>query len=167
MTQHNVPSHLLLRKQDLVFFYHKKGTAAGMDWINCNLCCRQPGDDRERTFTLSSCGHIFCDLCLARAKYLKDFTLQPRRRYLRGVEEQGGHVACAPLPDLPPSLETSHQTLRQQSIESPGSPVVAGGRSPCAVLSTTPSPEDHWHNPLGPCSLKCAQRRGSASQTEA
>ncbi|XP_045125371.1 probable E3 SUMO-protein ligase RNF212 isoform X2 [Portunus trituberculatus] len=39
-----------------------------MDWINCNLCCRQPGDDRERTFTLSSCGHIFCDLCLARVE---------------------------------------------------------------------------------------------------
>ncbi|XP_063846508.1 RING finger protein 212B-like isoform X2 [Scylla paramamosain] len=59
MTQHNVPLHLLLRKL---------GSAAGMDWINCNLCCRQPGDDRERTFTLSSCGHIFCDLCLARVE---------------------------------------------------------------------------------------------------
>ncbi|XP_045608706.1 E3 ubiquitin-protein ligase RNF212B isoform X2 [Procambarus clarkii] len=35
-----------------------------MDWINCNSCCRQPGDEKERTFVLTSCGHIFCDLCL-------------------------------------------------------------------------------------------------------
>ncbi|XP_069950842.1 E3 ubiquitin-protein ligase RNF212B isoform X2 [Cherax quadricarinatus] len=39
-----------------------------MDWINCNTCCRQPGDEKERIFTLTSCGHIFCDVCLAQAE---------------------------------------------------------------------------------------------------
>ncbi|XP_050696162.1 RING finger protein 212B-like isoform X1 [Eriocheir sinensis] len=60
-----------VRKLDLIFYYREEeeeGGIANMDWINCNLCCRQPGDERERTFTLSSCGHIFCDLCLARVE---------------------------------------------------------------------------------------------------
>ncbi|XP_076034824.1 vilya [Oratosquilla oratoria] len=39
-----------------------------MDWINCNICCRQPGDNKDRTFMLSSCGHLFCDICLSKAE---------------------------------------------------------------------------------------------------
>ena len=39
-----------------------------MDWINCNSCCRQPGDERERKFMLTNCGHIFCDICLSQGK---------------------------------------------------------------------------------------------------
>ncbi|XP_068243494.1 RING finger protein 212B-like isoform X2 [Palaemon carinicauda] len=38
-----------------------------MDWINCNTCCRQPGDEKERKFVLSNCGHLFCDICLMQA----------------------------------------------------------------------------------------------------
>lgn len=48
-----------------LLYYFREINNISMDWINCNSCCRQPGDERERTFALSSCGHIFCDLCLA------------------------------------------------------------------------------------------------------
>ncbi|KAL7646302.1 UNVERIFIED_CONTAM: hypothetical protein RMT77_003211 [Armadillidium vulgare] len=39
-----------------------------MDWINCNVCCRQPCDEKERLFSITSCGHILCDLCLSKAE---------------------------------------------------------------------------------------------------
>lgn len=55
-----------------VFFYYEKKNNSSMDWINCNSCCRQPGDEKERTFCLTSCGHIFCDKCLSQGiKILK------------------------------------------------------------------------------------------------
>ncbi|KAK2181345.1 hypothetical protein NP493_403g06015 [Ridgeia piscesae] len=32
------------------------------DWVHCNLCFKQPGG--ERKFSLTNCGHIYCEECL-------------------------------------------------------------------------------------------------------
>ncbi|XP_066979895.1 probable E3 SUMO-protein ligase RNF212 isoform X2 [Macrobrachium rosenbergii] len=55
---------LRVRRAEFILYNNELPT---MDWINCNTCCRQPGDERERKFVLSSCGHIFCDVCLMQA----------------------------------------------------------------------------------------------------
>ena len=31
------------------------------DWLHCNTCFKQPGDGR--TYYLTTCGHIYCELC--------------------------------------------------------------------------------------------------------
>ncbi|CAL4059760.1 unnamed protein product, partial [Meganyctiphanes norvegica] len=53
---------LLLRRLEVC--YEKKGDSR-MDWVNCNTCCRQPGDEPNCQFKLTSCGHFFCEICLA------------------------------------------------------------------------------------------------------
>ncbi|XP_071525633.1 uncharacterized protein vilya isoform X2 [Panulirus ornatus] len=65
--QHPFPCRFYLRKLELLYYFQEINDI-NMDWINCNSCCRQPGDESERTFALTSCGHIFCDLCLAQAE---------------------------------------------------------------------------------------------------
>ena len=36
------------------------------DWVHCNICFHQPGDGCK--FSLTSCGHIFCDKCVLKGK---------------------------------------------------------------------------------------------------
>jgi len=36
------------------------------DWVHCNLCFKQPGG--ERKFSLTNCGHIYCEECLPSGK---------------------------------------------------------------------------------------------------
>ncbi|XP_037802927.1 RING finger protein 212B-like [Penaeus monodon] len=64
-----VRSRLILGKIE-IYLYRiiNVGIPFAMDWINCNSCCRQPGDEKERTFVLTSCGHIFCDVCLSQVE---------------------------------------------------------------------------------------------------
>ena len=33
-----------------------------MDWIHCNICYSQPGEDGKQ-YLLTSCGHIYCTIC--------------------------------------------------------------------------------------------------------
>ena len=35
-----------------------------MDWIHCNACSYQPSSEKGRKFLLTSCGHIYCNLCV-------------------------------------------------------------------------------------------------------
>jgi hypothetical protein len=35
-----------------------------MDWIHCNACCYQPSSEKRRKFLLTSCGHIYCNICV-------------------------------------------------------------------------------------------------------
>ncbi len=37
-----------------------------MDWINCSSCFNQPGSGRK--FHLTSCGHIYCEVCIVDSK---------------------------------------------------------------------------------------------------
>ena len=37
-----------------------------MDWINCSSCFNQPGNGIK--FHLTSCGHIFCEVCIVESK---------------------------------------------------------------------------------------------------
>ncbi|KAK4297800.1 hypothetical protein Pmani_029804 [Petrolisthes manimaculis] len=59
---------IYFRKLEWVLYWSEESEEdiTEMDWINCNSCCRQPGDEKDRTFVLTSCGHIFCDLCLTK-----------------------------------------------------------------------------------------------------
>lgn len=35
-----------------------------MDWVHCNNCYIQPGDEEIKKFFITNCGHIYCDECL-------------------------------------------------------------------------------------------------------
>ena len=77
-----------------MFFIHTPEDTLSMDWINCNMCCRQPGDDKDMKFTLSSCGHIFCDPCLAKGR-LSGF--RGIRDFFYSVKEpldMNGFISC-------------------------------------------------------------------------
>nr|XP_027223455.1 RING finger protein 212B-like [Penaeus vannamei] len=64
-----IRNRLILRKIEIYLYkITNAGIPFAMDWINCNSCCRQPGDEKERTFVLTSCGHIFCDICLSQVE---------------------------------------------------------------------------------------------------
>lgn len=35
-----------------------------MDWIHCNLCYLLPSQSKGRKFSLTSCGHVYCENCV-------------------------------------------------------------------------------------------------------
>ncbi|XP_042880162.1 probable E3 SUMO-protein ligase RNF212 isoform X2 [Penaeus japonicus] len=81
-----------------------------MDWINCNSCCRQPGDEKERSFMLTSCGHIFCDVCLAQGESrVKCFTCSTRCQFI--------HLSSKMKPDAEIFFLEPGELLKRQNTQ--------------------------------------------------